>query len=69
MPETLTRSVQMPAFEYLPRPYDGPSREEVLAARQRYANPALFTLYREPLMIVEGRMQYLFDETGRRYLD
>ena len=47
MPETLTRSVQMPAFEYLPRPYDGPSREEVLAARQRYANPALFTLYRE----------------------
>ena len=69
MPETLTRSVQMPAFEYVPRPYDGPSREEVLAARQRYANPALFTLYREPLMIVEGRMQYLFDETGRRYLD
>jgi alanine-glyoxylate transaminase/(R)-3-amino-2-methylpropionate-pyruvate transaminase len=29
----------------------------------------VFTLYRDPLMIVEGRMQYLFDETGRRYLD
>ena len=68
-PETLTRPVQMPAFDYTPRPYTGPSREEVLAARQRYANPALFTLYREPLMLVEGRMQYLFDETGRRYLD
>jgi alanine-glyoxylate transaminase/(R)-3-amino-2-methylpropionate-pyruvate transaminase len=29
----------------------------------------VFTLYRDPLMIVEGKMQYLFDETGRRYLD
>jgi alanine-glyoxylate transaminase/(R)-3-amino-2-methylpropionate-pyruvate transaminase len=29
----------------------------------------VFTLYREPLLIVEGHMQYLFDETGRRYLD
>jgi alanine-glyoxylate transaminase/(R)-3-amino-2-methylpropionate-pyruvate transaminase len=69
MTETVTRPVQMPAFDYTPRPYTGPGREEVLAARQRYANPALFTLYREPLMLVEGRMQYLFDETGRRYLD
>jgi alanine-glyoxylate transaminase/(R)-3-amino-2-methylpropionate-pyruvate transaminase len=69
MPELLTSPVQMPAFDYAPRPYRGPSREEVLASRRRYVNPAIFTLYREPLMIVEGRMQYLFDETGRRYLD
>jgi uncharacterized protein (TIRG00374 family) len=32
-------------------------------------NPAVFTLYRQPIMLVEGKMQYLFDETGRRYLD
>src|SRR5687768_518076 len=69
MPQTLTAPPQMPHFDHQPRAYTGPSREEVLAARARYANPALFTLYREPLMIVEGRMQYLFDETGRRYLD
>jgi alanine-glyoxylate transaminase/(R)-3-amino-2-methylpropionate-pyruvate transaminase len=70
MPDTMTaRELQMPAFDYQPRPYTGPSREEVLAARRQYTNPAVFTLYREPLMIVEGRMQYLFDETGRRYLD
>jgi alanine-glyoxylate transaminase/(R)-3-amino-2-methylpropionate-pyruvate transaminase len=69
MPQTLTAPPQMPAFDHQPRPYTGPSRDEVLAARRRYANPALFTLYREPLMIVEGKMQYLFDETGRRYLD
>jgi len=60
---------RMPAFDHTPRPYHGPSRAEVLASRRAHANPALFTLYREPLMIVEGRMQYVFDETGRRYLD
>jgi acetylornithine/succinyldiaminopimelate/putrescine aminotransferase len=31
--------------------------------------PAMFALYREPVMITEGKMQYLFDERGRRYLD
>lgn len=25
--------------------------------------------YKDPVMITEGKMQYLFDETGRRYLD
>jgi alanine-glyoxylate transaminase/(R)-3-amino-2-methylpropionate-pyruvate transaminase len=69
MPELMTAPVEMPPFEYTPRPYTGPSREEVLATRREFCNPALYTLYREPLMIVEGKMQYLFDETGRRYLD
>jgi alanine-glyoxylate transaminase / (R)-3-amino-2-methylpropionate-pyruvate transaminase len=59
----------LPPTDHTPRPYDGPSRDEVLALRKRYANPALFTLYKEPIMIVEGHMQYLYDETGRRYLD
>jgi alanine-glyoxylate transaminase / (R)-3-amino-2-methylpropionate-pyruvate transaminase len=69
MTEVMRPPVAMPAFEYQPRRYRGPSRDEVLALRPSYVNPALFTLYREPLMIVEGKMQYLFDETGRRYLD
>ncbi len=59
----------LPPTDHRPRPYTGPSKAEVLALRQRYTNPAIFTLYKEPLMIVEGHMQYLFDETGRRYLD
>ncbi len=32
-------------------------------------NPAIFAYYQHPLMIVEGKGQYLFDEKGRRYLD
>ncbi|MHC4991746.1 MAG: aminotransferase class III-fold pyridoxal phosphate-dependent enzyme, partial [Planctomycetota bacterium] len=60
---------QLPAFDHTPVPYAGPSREEALELRRTYCTPALVTYYREPLMIVEGKMQYLFDETGRRYLD
>jgi alanine-glyoxylate transaminase / (R)-3-amino-2-methylpropionate-pyruvate transaminase len=60
---------QLPPFDHAPRPYTGPSKAEVLALRREYLTPALFHYYREPLMIVEGSMQYLFDETGRRYLD
>ncbi|MDQ3209511.1 MAG: aspartate aminotransferase family protein [Gemmatimonadota bacterium] len=69
MTDVMTQRLTMPPFEYAPRPYEGPSREEVLSLRRRHVNPAVFTLYRDPLMIVEGRMQYVFDETGRRYLD
>ena len=61
--------VEMPPSDHKPKPYTGPSREEVLAMRRQYTNPAIFTLYGEPLLIVEGHMQWLFDETGKRYLD
>jgi alanine-glyoxylate transaminase/(R)-3-amino-2-methylpropionate-pyruvate transaminase len=61
--------VEMPPCDHKPKPYTGPSRAEVLAMRRQYTNPAIFTLYGEPLLIVEGHMQWLFDETGKRYLD
>jgi alanine-glyoxylate transaminase / (R)-3-amino-2-methylpropionate-pyruvate transaminase len=59
----------MPACSFQPAPYEGPSRDDVLATRQKYCNPAVFTYYKDPIMIVDGHMQYLYDETGRRYLD
>ena len=37
--------------------------------RRAHLNPAIFHYYKKPLMIVEGKGQWLFDETGRRYLD
>jgi alanine-glyoxylate transaminase/(R)-3-amino-2-methylpropionate-pyruvate transaminase len=63
------QQLTLPPTTHTPRPYAGPSREEVLATRREYTNPAIFTIYREPLMIVEGHMQYMWDETGKRYLD
>lgn len=63
------QSPELPPFDYSPRPYEGPSNAEVLSIRQEFLNPAIFHYYKKPLMIVEGRGQYLFDELGRRYLD
>jgi alanine-glyoxylate transaminase / (R)-3-amino-2-methylpropionate-pyruvate transaminase len=63
------KQLQLPPTNHTPRPYTGPSREEVLAMRREFTSPAIFTIYRDPLMIVEGHMQYMWDETGKRYLD
>ncbi|HMP72814.1 MAG TPA: aminotransferase class III-fold pyridoxal phosphate-dependent enzyme [Kiritimatiellia bacterium] len=63
------KSPEMPAYHHQPQPYTGLSKEQVLALRKSYLNPGLFLYYKEPLMIVEGSMQYVYDETGRRYLD
>ncbi len=62
-------TISMPPCAHTPRPYTGPSKAEIASMRQQFANPAIFTLYKDPLLIVEGYMQYLWDETGRRYLD
>ncbi len=59
----------LPPYDYQPLAYDGPSPDEVLALRKEFLNPAIFHYYKKPIMIVEGKGQYLFDETGRRYLD
>ncbi|GLJ29910.1 hypothetical protein SUGI_0591320 [Cryptomeria japonica] len=59
----------LPEFQYKPRPYAGPSAEEVLRKRKQFLGPSIFHYYQKPLNIVEGKMQYLYDEDGRRYLD
>jgi alanine-glyoxylate transaminase/(R)-3-amino-2-methylpropionate-pyruvate transaminase len=59
----------LPPCDHRPQPYTGPSADEVLALRREFMNPGIFLYYRKPLMIVEGRGQYVWDEKGRRYLD
>ena len=61
--------VPLPESPQRPRPYSGPTREEILALRREYLNPGLVLYYDEPLCIVEGHMQYVWDEQGRQYLD
>jgi alanine-glyoxylate transaminase/(R)-3-amino-2-methylpropionate-pyruvate transaminase len=67
--EVKPAALALPATSHRPRPYEGPSREEVLAMRREYLTPGLITYYREPLLLVEGHMQYLWDEKGKQYLD
>jgi 4-aminobutyrate aminotransferase-like enzyme/Ser/Thr protein kinase RdoA (MazF antagonist) len=50
-----------------PRP--APTRAQTLATRRRRLGRNLSVGYRDPVKIVRGWMQYLFDDDGRRYLD
>jgi alanine-glyoxylate transaminase/(R)-3-amino-2-methylpropionate-pyruvate transaminase len=63
------QSPELPPFDYQPQPYRGASAEEVLRLRREFLNPGIFLYYKRPLMIVEGKGQYVFDERGRRYVD
>src|SRR5437899_3381073 len=67
--QTSTGRVSLPVSPYRPAPYTGPSRDEVLALRRQYLTPGLITYYKNPLLVVEGHMQYVWDETGKQYLD
>jgi len=53
--------------ERFPRPER--AKSETLAARRKALGRNLSVSYREPLKIVRGWMQHLYDETGRAYLD
>jgi 4-aminobutyrate aminotransferase-like enzyme/Ser/Thr protein kinase RdoA (MazF antagonist) len=50
-------------------PAKEPDASETLAARKAFMGSNLSLSYRRPLKIVRGRMQYLYDHTGRAYLD
>lgn len=61
--------IPLPVSTHKPAAYRGPSRDETLALRKTYLSPGLLTFYKEPLLVVEGHMQYLWDEKGKQYLD
>ena len=63
------KSIPLPPTPHTPAPYAGPSAAAVLAQRKQYLNPGLFLYYKQPIMIVEGKMQYVWDDNGKRYLD
>lgn len=50
-------------------PPEEPSKAETLTTRRRRIGRNLSIGYREPVKVVRGWRQYLYDETGRQYLD
>jgi alanine-glyoxylate transaminase/(R)-3-amino-2-methylpropionate-pyruvate transaminase len=46
-----------------------PSKESLLKRRQSLLLPSVTHYYREPLQIVRAQGQFVWDETGKRYLD
>merc|ERR1719238_2316170 len=66
---SLLRRVELPPCDFVPPKHTGLSRAAVAEKRSKVMHPVSFTFYNEPLMVTQGHKQYLFDETGRRYLD
>jgi 4-aminobutyrate aminotransferase-like enzyme len=50
-------------------PDEGLSSEQLRKAREKHIGKSLSVSYQNPLRIVRGFMQYLYDENGRAYLD
>jgi 4-aminobutyrate aminotransferase-like enzyme len=50
-------------------PPDITTKAETLASRKRVLGRNLSLAYKDPVKIVRGRMQYLYDDDGREYLD
>ena len=50
-------------------PAPPPHSSETLATRRRLLGHNLSIAYRDPIKIVRGWRQYLFDDVGRRYID
>jgi alanine-glyoxylate transaminase/(R)-3-amino-2-methylpropionate-pyruvate transaminase len=69
MPTATAKRTPLPMSPHKPEPYSGPPKAEVLALRKQYLSPGLITYYQDPLFIVEGKGQYVWDETGKQYLD
>src|SRR5712671_167843 len=63
------KAISLPPTFHQPKKYSGPSADEVLALRKQFMNPGIFLYYKKPLMVVEGSMQYVWDDSGKRYLD
>ena len=56
---SVSTSFSLPVIDHKPQPYCGPSRDEVIALRNQFVSPGVITYYRDPLMVVEGHMQYV----------
>src|SRR6202167_3010503 len=63
------KNIPLPPTSHQPHKYAGPPAAEILALRRQFMNPGIFLYYKNPIMLVEGAMQYVWDETGKRYLD
>ena len=66
---SMTNKPKIPEYDHIPQDYEGPSFEKTMKLRQANMNPGLFLYYKNPIMIVEGSMQYVYDQHGKRYLD
>ncbi|XP_022246511.1 alanine--glyoxylate aminotransferase 2, mitochondrial-like isoform X1 [Limulus polyphemus] len=65
----LKSGVPFPAVDRAQTTYYGISYDNAKKMRQERLSPALFLYYKSPVMLNQGHMQWIWDHTGKRYLD
>ncbi|XP_064640196.1 alanine--glyoxylate aminotransferase 2, mitochondrial-like [Lineus longissimus] len=60
---------EMPPCDFKPTEYKGLPFKKAMNIRKDNLTPALVTYYKNPVMIQQGHMQWLWDCDGKRYLD
>ncbi|XP_077982200.1 alanine--glyoxylate aminotransferase 2, mitochondrial-like isoform X2 [Glandiceps talaboti] len=60
---------EMPPCDFKPDPFTGMGYDEARKIRKDNLHSSLVTYYRNPVYMTQGHMQWLFDSTGKRYLD
>ncbi|PIK61802.1 hypothetical protein BSL78_01257 [Apostichopus japonicus] len=69
-PAKVGKQPMMPPCDFNPTPFQGMPFETAKKVRQGQMFPGYaFSYYQDPLYLNQGHMQWLFDHTGRRYLD
>ncbi|MEA4835445.1 MAG: aspartate aminotransferase family protein, partial [Anaeromusa sp.] len=43
--------------------------EEILRKKKEYMIPCVYHFFQEPMQLVRGSMQHLYDQNGKEYLD
>ncbi|KOC62204.1 Alanine--glyoxylate aminotransferase 2, mitochondrial [Habropoda laboriosa] len=61
--------LKMPDCKYVPSIYKGTNYEDMIKGYESIVSPSLKPFYKEPLIIHEGRGQWLWNHRGKRYLD
>ncbi|KAK2581635.1 hypothetical protein KPH14_002136 [Odynerus spinipes] len=59
----------MPSCQHTPSVYKEPSYDNIKTAYASRISPSLKTYYKKPLLLHEGKNQWLWDHNGKRYLD
>ncbi|XP_011503254.1 PREDICTED: alanine--glyoxylate aminotransferase 2, mitochondrial [Ceratosolen solmsi marchali] len=63
------KEASFPTCDYTPSVYKGASYETIIKSRENYVIPSQKPYYKKPLLLHEGRGQWVWDNEGRRYLD
>ncbi|KAL2718334.1 hypothetical protein V1478_012210 [Vespula squamosa] len=66
---TTDKKIEMPSYQHTPSVYTGPSYDNLKTAHESNISPSLKMYYKKPLLLYEGRNQWLWGHDGKRYLD